>query len=842
MTPDLFASKTIYHIIYDDSMLTIAPVPPGLEEVLKYTEKRMEMVQGPRDRFPKKTTRFEKVDMFKYVQTVPYPVLQTYAGLLDRLLAILVRGGMLFQIYDQRQAFPDPRLDLMVGFRCNQRQLLTDFLLKKRNGLLGAPTRYGKCFGKGTPVLMADWTIKPIEEIQTGDVVMGPDSKPRVVGGCARGHSDLFRVTPNYNGMPWVCNDAHELHVQRTCEAPGSAKAGVLENISVSRWMGATKWFRHIRKQRRVVLEHALVPLPIPPYIYGAWLGGGHSEGVTFTNAEPEVWAEIEKWAAQQGLLESQNTQQAGKATTRHWVLGRGTGSVAPGSHKIRQWLRAYKKSAGIRFEFIRASRAQRLELLAGLLDTDGESNGTSNCGFVSKHRKLAEDVVFLCQSLGFGAACQPCWKKAQTGPRRQYWRVGIRGETNEVPFRVARKKRIRENKFNCRTVGFKVEPIGKGDYYGFALEDPEGLFLLGDCTVVHNTTLLINTCRAFPGVPTVVATPGHDLVKQLRDDMVRQLPKRDIVLLGAGSSKKFPSEDITVCSMDSLHKCDHGRTRLLLIDEPHACVTDTRAPQIYKFNQARRLGFGATTTGRYDQRDIWIEALIGPLLVNRTYLEAVEEKAICPLVVYMLKIKFDPFFVCSRDKAYNDLLYRSPRIAELTARICRKLIPADWQTLVFIADELQAEFYLKEVGEEGVIVMAKRMTTKERQKKMDEMQGNIIKRCLASKIYAQGVTFSDSRCLVNVEGGGGSISSVQKPGRLAEIRPGKSCGIIFDFLFECSAPDDDRKKHGNEWWNVVRDSRSRMDVYKAKGYEVHVLDTWAELKEHFDERAHAPT
>ena len=311
------------------------------------------------------------------------------------------------------------------------------------------------------------------------------------------------------------------------------------------------------------------------------------------------------------------------------------------------------------------------------------------------------------------------------------------------------------------------------------------------------------------------------------------------MILIGGGSTKKFPSQDVTVCSMDSLHKCDPGRTRLVLVDEPHAVVTDGRALDLFKFDQARKYGFGATTSGRYDQRDIWIESLLGTLLVNRTYSEAVEEGAICPLVVYMLKIQFDPFFVKSRDKAYNALLYHSPRLSELTARICRSLIPESWQTLVFIKDEGQAEHYLKDIGEEGVVVMAKLMTTKERKEKMRLMQDNIIKRCLASKIYAQGVTFSDVRCLVNVEGGGGSISSVQKPGRLAEIRPNKSCGIVLDFLFECTAPDDTRKQPGNEWWNVVRDSRSRMDVYKAKGYEVHILDTWQQLKEHFNKRAH---
>ena len=37
----------------------------------------------------------------------------------------------------------------------------------------------GKCFGKGTKILMYSGDIKPVEEIKVGDVLMGDDSGPR---------------------------------------------------------------------------------------------------------------------------------------------------------------------------------------------------------------------------------------------------------------------------------------------------------------------------------------------------------------------------------------------------------------------------------------------------------------------------------------------------------------------------------------------------------------------------------------------------------------------------------------------------------------------------------------
>ena len=44
-------------------------------------------------------------------------------------------------------------------------------------GLLEVPCGRGKCLGKNTPVLMYDCTIKNVQDICVGDLIMGDDSK-----------------------------------------------------------------------------------------------------------------------------------------------------------------------------------------------------------------------------------------------------------------------------------------------------------------------------------------------------------------------------------------------------------------------------------------------------------------------------------------------------------------------------------------------------------------------------------------------------------------------------------------------------------------------------------------
>lgn len=340
---------------------------------------------------------------------------------------------------------------------------------------------------------------------------------------------------------------------------------------------------------------------------------------------------------------------------------------------------------------------------------------------------------------------------------------------------------------------------------------------------------LILNTIRAFPNVTTVVTAPGEDLLKQTYNHLKESLPERNIVMLGGGSKVQVMGDDITVCSMDSLHKCIFDKVKLLLVDEPHACVTDSRIPQIRNFKHALRYGFSATPRGRFDGKDPLIEGVIGPILVERTFQEAVAEGAICEIDCVLIVIDpKDKSCGNNRDVTYKRFLLQNPVVGGLLDMMCNQLIPPDWQTMVFIKNEKQAEYILQFMGKDSTIAMAKRLTKAERSDLFARMANGEIKRCAASDIYAQGVTFSDLRCVVNAAGGGPYTNTVQKPGRLAERVPGKVSGLMFDFVF---APDPDRHP-GTTYNQLANDSRRRYEVYKAKGYNIHFVKTREQLKE----------
>jgi superfamily II DNA or RNA helicase len=343
---------------------------------------------------------------------------------------------------------------------------------------------------------------------------------------------------------------------------------------------------------------------------------------------------------------------------------------------------------------------------------------------------------------------------------------------------------------------------------------------LIGAPTRWGKTALIKNTLRAYPTLPTAVVAPGKDLLRQLVQDVKDAVKDsgREVKLIGGGSTVKFQSPEVNVVSADSLDKIRWDDIRLGLFDETHALVTESRIDFFADMQQVRRIGFGATMDLRYDKRDSALLGLFGPPLANRTYLEGVREKMVEQIYVAMITRPLPDLPGRNRDQAYKALLWENEWMGRCCRWLAHELIPKNWQTLFFIKTEDQANYLLDYIGRDTAVAMAKSLSTKARDALTEEIRRNRLKRVICSDIYVQGVTFHDLMCLVNAGGGGASTTTIQKPGRLAEIRPGKRGAILFDFLFSCSG------SAGPGVQQMVRDSNARMARYLQTGYIVKVL------------------
>ena len=123
---------------------------------------------------------------------------------------------------------------------------------------LTGPMGEGKCLKKGTPVLMYDGTIVPVEKIKQNDLLMGDDSKPRHVSSVVKGYGQLYRVTP-IRGDSFVCNAEHILSLKRTGlnntkrgKPVANNHKGEITDIALKDFVTRSKHFRDTQKLYRV--------------------------------------------------------------------------------------------------------------------------------------------------------------------------------------------------------------------------------------------------------------------------------------------------------------------------------------------------------------------------------------------------------------------------------------------------------------------------------------------------------------------------------------------------------------------------------------------------------------
>ena len=153
---------------------------------------------------------------------------------------------------------------------------------------------------------------------------------------------------------------------------------------------------------------------------------------------------------------------------------------------------------------YLQNSREIRLQVLTGLIDTDGHLIDNV-FEITTKWEQLRDQILYLARSLGFSVTHKI---KAVNGV--DYYRIWISGDTHLIPCITRKKADVRQQIKRPLVYGFKVEPLGIGDYYGFEI-DGNHLYLLGDFTVTHNTHDQIEIAKQIykkTGKPFLIICP----------------------------------------------------------------------------------------------------------------------------------------------------------------------------------------------------------------------------------------------------------------------------------------------------------------------------------------------
>jgi PBSX family phage terminase large subunit len=385
-------------------------------------------------------------------------------------------------------------------------KIMDAWLTGKRRIFLDGGTASSKCLGKGTRIVMSDLTLKNVEDISVGDILMGIDGKPRKVLSLYRGQDNLYKIK-QARGIDYIVSSNHILSLRenwkeiRRCEPSHTGKSRQrriyvrndhsydIVNIPLHEYMDKSgKWKRRHKGWKLQGVELPEQEVNIEPYFVGLWLGDGTLRNTNVTNSDVEIIDYLKWFAVRNDLIYHKIKHDK----YGHTLVRNSTTSKNP----LREELISYGifENKRIPKEYMNNSRQIRLELLAGLIDSDGYKPKTRQNTLVITqiNKKLSEDILLLVRSLGFYATMNQYTAKMKRKDGTVYevetYRVEFVGDTiGDIPLKLERKRvnnRVLPRRYAS---SIEVESAGYGNYYGFEL-DGDHLFLLEDFTVTHNT------------------------------------------------------------------------------------------------------------------------------------------------------------------------------------------------------------------------------------------------------------------------------------------------------------------------------------------------------------------
>lgn len=418
-------------------------------------------------------------------------------------------GSILVKSDDSEGLFPAWRELLIKDF--NYDSAVHNLVL---TGSLGI----GKCWCSGTYLILYDGNIRHVEDIKVGDVLLGDDSTPRQVLTTTTGEDECYKIYPQ-RGEPFTVNGNHILVLKSTI-------SDKTEEITVNEFIAWPRERKHTACLYRVAVDWQAQNLPIPPYILGLWLGDGHSNQTVLTTMDAEIENAWVSYGHELGLTPSFHTAgKRAKAKSIQLSYRDEHGIIRKGKNQLRNRLQALgvasndqKTKKNIPRIYLATARYDRLELLAGLIDTDGyRVKGQEGTYEITLSLKgLADQVRFLAHSLGYSASTRIKIVNATA-----YFKTTICG-AYDVPVRLERKKsngagktrgisnltgtRYKNDVLRSR---FAVIPVGKQSYYGFTLTG-NGRCLLKDFTVTHNTYVMVTILLYRIVMATLLRNPHN--------------------------------------------------------------------------------------------------------------------------------------------------------------------------------------------------------------------------------------------------------------------------------------------------------------------------------------------
>jgi replicative DNA helicase len=351
--------------------------------------------------------------------------------------------------------------------------------------------------------------------ISVGDKVIGSDGKAHSVTGVFdRGVLPIYRVRTS-DGRETECCGEHLWLTRSQNEKKhhdGCWSVKSTDQIrSTLRYTDADQRLNHSLPVVAPVEFDGTGDLPIHPYLLGVWLGDGtcgSSRMIRIHKPEPDIHGRCAALLPPEDELIMEN---GGSRIKRRKRNNGPSGTLAALDAMALSGLRSWEKFIPIRYRL--APISDRLELLRGLLDTDGSVVGHGGVvEYGTSSPDLARDVAEVARSLGAivtTAERIPSYSyKGEKRQGRNSWRLVIKFTNGIVPV-LSSKHTARFKAGTRRTTQVRIEeitPAGEAECRCIAVDSSDHLYVTDDFLVTHNTAEALDMAEYAASNGTVTA------------------------------------------------------------------------------------------------------------------------------------------------------------------------------------------------------------------------------------------------------------------------------------------------------------------------------------------------
>lgn len=442
---------------------------------------------------------------------------------------------------------------LLDGLNEQQKQAILTSL--NTSTLLIASAGSGKALKNGSLVQTPNGPI-PIEQLKVGDQVFDTlGGVAEVLGVFPQGEKEVWEVEFSDGTIIECCGEHLWAYMSNSQRRKDNDEYNVATTEELSKMEMRTKrkdgYYNHlIYVPMTKPVAYKEKDLPLHPYLMGAFIGDGYSSRNTvyFSNPEEDVVSKIRSHLNEIGYNLSKKT-----SSLCDYLVIMVERKSNCSFHRIIDQLGLLNKRSYEKFipePYLYGSVHQRLELLRGMIDTDGECLG-SLYQYTTTSEILAKQVKELAQSLGFTAIIRQrnthYRYKGEKKQGRISYRITIK-PSKDIPklhTSLKHEKRWYPSKVYARRYITRIQKTERtAPMTCIQVSAPNALFLTNDYVVTHNTRVL--THRIAYLIKEKNINPYHILAITFTNKAAKEMKERLLHLIG---------EDTKHLTLGTFHK-----------------------------------------------------------------------------------------------------------------------------------------------------------------------------------------------------------------------------------------------------------------------------------------------